>query len=105
MKIEKTNRGFEYIEWKDRYKLKCSLQKSSLATENTIWFGVNDANPQIMVKDAKKLGIINISKENGWISYNIPEEVVLSTRMHLTQKMVKELLPYLQKFVETGEIN
>jgi len=24
--------------------------------------------------------------------------------MHLTQEQVKELLPYLQRFVETGEV-
>ncbi|EES51170.1 hypothetical protein NE172_01985 [Clostridium botulinum] len=40
----------------------------------------------------------------GWVAYPIPEDVLLSTRMHLTRGQVKELIPILQKFVDTGEI-
>ena len=43
--------------------------------------------------------------DNGWVKFEIPKEVLLSTRMHLTRKQVKELLPLLQKFVETGELS
>jgi hypothetical protein len=68
MNIEKTERGFDIIEFLDRYGVECSLQKSSLATEDCIWLGVNES------------------------------------RMHLTQGQVKALLPYLQRFVDTGEI-
>jgi hypothetical protein len=68
MNIEKTEHGFDIIEFLDRYNNRCSLQKSSLATEDCIWLGVNES------------------------------------RMHLTQDQVKALLPYLQRFVDTGEI-
>jgi hypothetical protein len=68
MNIEKTERGFDIIEFLDRYGNGCSLQKSSLATEDCIWLGVNES------------------------------------RMHLTQGQVKALLPYLQRFVDTGEL-
>jgi hypothetical protein len=104
MNIEKTERGFSILNFTDRYGSKCSLQKSSLATEDAIWFGVDDANPQIMVSDAHKLGIPTPSN-NGWVKFDIPKEVLLATRMHLTQEQVIELLPILQKFAETGELS
>lgn len=91
IKKVKTHRGFPGIEFQDKYDAKCSIQKSSLATENAIWFGVDDADPKIFTG-------------SGWKDFYIPKEVLLITRMHLTQKQVKKLLPILQKFVETGEI-
>jgi hypothetical protein len=103
MEISQTERGFAIGEFTDRYGAKCSLQKSSLATEDAIWLGVNDANPQIMASDAKKLGLTN-DENVGWIKFNIPKEVLLNTRMHLTRDMVKNLIPILEKFVKTGEL-
>lgn len=105
MKIKATERGFPIAEFKDRYDVKCSIQKSSLAFEDCIWLGVDDPCPQIMMSDAIKLGLIKPEPlPVGWIDYEIPKEVLIRTRMHLTQKMVKDLLPILQRFVETGEI-
>jgi len=104
IKFDKTQRGFKKGEFIDRYGAKCSIQKSSLATEDTIWLGVDDADPKIMQSDANKLGLHRFDNPIGWTPYYIPEEVSLSTRMHLTKKQVKALLPILQKFVETGEI-
>ena len=103
MKKKQTERGFDIIEFKDRYGLLCSLQKSSLATEDAIWFGVTDVEPKIMAVDAVKLGM-KPDQEVGWVPYPIPEEVLLSSRMHLTQEQVKKLLPHLIKFAETGNI-
>lgn len=98
-----TNRGFRYIEFEDRYDQKCSVQKSSLAFEDAIWMGIEDADPKIMATDARRLGIP--TKETvGWIPYPVPDEVLLSTRMHLTRDQVAELLPILQHFVDTGEL-
>jgi hypothetical protein len=105
MKISKTDRGFDITEFTDRYGVNCSLQKTSLATEDTIWLGVSDVTPKIMATDAIKLGIDNKGEVNGWVEYDIPDEVLLSSRMHLTKEMVKNLLPYLEKFVETGELS
>lgn len=76
MKYRKTDRGFPIFEFEDRYKSQCSVQDSSLAFESCLWLGVDKAF-------------------NG-------EET--STRMHLTQDMVKELLPILERFVKTGSI-
>ena len=103
IKESTTGRGFHLVEFIDKYGSECSLQKSSLATEDAIWFGINDANPQLMAYDAKKLGI-KTEQNSGWVKYPIPDEVLLNTRMHLTQEQVKKLIPYLQRFVDTGEI-
>ncbi len=98
-----TDRGFELIRFKDEYGSLCSLQKSSLATADAVWLGVNDADPKIMVSEAAKFGI-RTEETVGWIPYPIPVGISLTTRMHLTQAQVAELLPHLQKFVDTGEI-
>lgn len=88
------------MKFEDDYGVKCSLQESS-SWESAIWLGVNNAHPKIMWKDAIKHGI-EVEENCGWVDYPIPKEVLLSTRMHLTQNQVRELLPYLQRFVETG---
>lgn len=103
MKLKKTARKFAIGEFTDRYNQKCSIQKSSLATEDCIWLGVDDACPKIKIDDAIKVGM-KPDTDSGWCPYPIPSEVLLSTRMHLTRTQVKKLLPLLQKFVKTGEL-
>jgi hypothetical protein len=87
-----TPRGFVLKEFNDRYGVKCSIQKSSLATEDAIWIGVADVSPEICIQG------------KGWVPFDIPDEVLIHTRMHLTIDQVKQLLPILNKFVETGNI-
>jgi hypothetical protein len=81
-KIKLNQRGFAFLSFMDRYKQVCSLQKSSIATEDCIWLGVDIGIPKELGGDGEKV----------------------NARMHLTRKQVKELLPYLQRFVETGEL-
>jgi len=104
-KMEKvtTNRGFSLIKFKDRYNNDCSIQESSLATEDCIWIGIDDPNPQIMASQAKEFGV-ETNETTGWVDYPIPEEVSLNTRMHITRDQAKEIIEVLQIFVETGEI-
>lgn len=107
MEKTKTERGFSLYEFWDRLGQKCSIQKSSLASQDCIWLGVNEADPQIMCSDAIRLGLRESTggkEDNGWCEYKIPKEVFLSTRMELTKKQVRELLPILQNFVDTGEV-
>lgn len=92
MEIKQTNRGFDIVEFTDHYGIKCSLQKSSLATEDCIWLGCDDADPRTLVPG------------EGWQKIQMPEEYIANTRMHLTREMVVKLIPLLQKFVETGEL-
>jgi len=107
IKIERNERNFEIGKFIDRYGHECSIQKSSLATEDCIWLGIDDAEPQIRSSDAIRMGLRQRTfdeNDNGWVNFKIPKEVSLNTRMHLTRKQVKELLPLLQKFVETGKL-
>lgn len=93
MKKDKTTRGFAIIEFKDRNGEDCSIQKSSVATEDCIWIGNNEANPKVLIHG------------KGWQPVEIPSDVSLNTRMHLSQDQVKELLPILQHFVKTGNVD
>lgn len=103
LKRSKTDRGFGLIEFDDSYGVKCTLQKSSLATDDAIWLGVHDAAPKVMAAHAAALGM-KTDKNTGWVEYPLPKEVFIGTRMHLTRKQVKKLLPALQRFVETGDL-
>ena len=81
MKIIKLDRGFRCSEFIDLHGKVCSIQESSLATDNAIWLGC-DAGTHTKSGDI---------------------ELCLS-RMHLSQEQVAELLPLLQHFVDTGEL-
>lgn len=100
---EVTSRGFAIGEFEDLYGEKCSIQKSSLATDDAIWLGIDDAKPMIMAKDAMALGL-NPETNVGWVPYEIPDQVFLTTRMHLNREQVAALIPILQKFVDTGDL-
>jgi hypothetical protein len=77
IQMKPTERGFFRGEFKDRYGEKCSIQESSIATEYCIWLGCDHETC-----DDKGLPC--------------------GARMHLTQEMAADLIPLLQKFVETG---
>lgn len=98
-----THRGFDLYQSVDRNGIEYTIQKSSLATDNYIWLGIDDINPQILATDAYKFGI-DTTKTTGWIDYPIPNEVLMSSRMHLSRDDVRKMLPILNKFVETGNI-
>ena len=109
--MEKTYRGFDLFRFRDRYDSECSLQKSSLATEDCIWLGVDDASPKVMA--TKATGVAEVQRvmldgmahdDSGWVAYPIPTDVSLNTRMHLTRDQVRVLLPMLTNFVETGRL-
>lgn len=85
LKKETISRGFGLIRFLDRYGQVCSLQDSSLATEAAIWLGVTNTGDVI----------------EGPVTRESNEDI--NVGMHLTQSMVKQLLPYLQKFAETGD--
>jgi hypothetical protein len=103
MRHSKTARGFDLIEFSDLYGVGCSVQASSLATDDAIWIGVDDADPKIHARQAGLFGI-TAEETSGWVPYPIPTVVSLTTRMHLNREQVASLLPVLQRFVDTGEI-
>ena len=93
----KTGRGFDIITFDDLYNKHCSIQKSSLASADAIWIGIDDAEPEILAMHTKEGG-------TGWVPFYIPKEVSLHTRMHLTRKQASKILKVLIKFVVTGNI-
>lgn len=97
LELEKTERGFSITNFKDYYGAKCSLQESSLVDPECIWFGIDNAEPMIMTSKVVEGG-------TGWVKYPLHPDVHIGTRMHLTREQVKDLLPILIKFVETGEL-
>jgi hypothetical protein len=93
-----TNRGFGIVEFKDRNGNECSLQKSSIATEECVWLGCDE------------IGLKRFTPKVGWQDVELEQDHpygithVANNRMHLNQVQVKALLPYLQHFAETGEL-
>jgi hypothetical protein len=98
MKERNTERGFAIVEFADRNGNACSLQKSSIATEECVWLGCD------------KIGLKHFIPGTGWqdvdTTGNPPhgDLYIANNRMHLNQEQVKALLPYLQHFAETGEL-
>ena len=88
--VNKTNRGFSIVSFKDSYGHMCSIQKSSSASEPKIWLGLDEIDPFTNV-------------DNKIVKFTLPESVVVNARMHLNQEQVKKLLPILQKFADTGD--
>lgn len=80
LEVTQTCCEFDYIEFNDYYGQHCSLQKSSLMEPEAIWLGVQNTGPNLGMYD-------------------------VNCRMHLSQEQVKQLLPFLIKFAETGELS
>ena len=105
MKFEKeiNCRGFAVIHFNDDYNEKCTLQESS-ACEPHIWLGIAKANPIIMCSDAQKLELPYAKNANGWQEFEVPEEVFINTRMHLTKRQARKLAMKLLKFGLIGRV-
>jgi len=109
VEVKVTARGFDLIEFEDDNGEKCSLQKSSSALEDKIWLGIDQAKIlefYPMPRDTNE-SWFEISKEEveEKLKHRPQNEIhYRNQRMHLTRELVKELLPHLQKFVETGDI-
>ena len=105
----RTNRGFPQVEFTDHYDKKCSIQASSMAQRaapgtSALWLGVDNADPMILTTDAVKLGMtLPPGEATGWMPYPIPEQVLLSTRMHLNRGQVQALINHLQAWLDSPE--
>ena len=109
----KTRRGFCVVEFTDANENTCSLQQSSAIGDydaaldhpgsSMIWLGVDDANPQVMKSQAASLGLeLPPGEVSGWMPYPVPDEVLMSTRMHLNRDQAKGLIERLQRWLDTG---
>ena len=92
----KDPRGFTTMGFFDHYGEKCTIQQSSLATDDCIWLGPHD--PRLLSIPE------NLHTEYGHFALLPAGYEVLSNRMHLSRKQVAQLLPVLQEFVETGSL-
>ena len=80
-KVDKTSRGFELIEFKDRYGVECSLQASSLAEyekpgTSAVWLGCQ-----------KNCRHSSTGEE-------------MAPRMHLDRKQVSALINHLNQWLK-----
>ena len=105
-KVGRTSRGFELIEFADRYGVACSLQQSSLAIcrvpgTSAVWLGCDDAAPKVLASEAASVGVPT-TETTGWVPYPIPGNVSLNTRAHLDRKQVAALVGHLQNWLTTG---
>ena len=100
MQINPTARGFSRGEFTDSNGQKCSIQISSaIEDEALLWLGCDKIEltvgmPWRVISDEE------IERTFGAHAGH----VLANTRLHLSQSQVRELLPLLQKFAETGDI-
>lgn len=96
MEIKPNHRGFNVGNFKDAEGNECYLKESCLS-----------GGPYIRV-GAKEIGLKHFVAYKGWTdvdtSLRMDEHWVANNTMLLTQEMVKNLLPALTKFAETGEL-
>lgn len=94
LKNGRTERGFGLIEFRDQKNVECSIQQSSLATDECIWFGCDNADPHYF----------DPGTDEPWKKLEVPRDTVMNTRMHLNREQVAELIPVLQRFADSGEL-
>ena len=79
------------MQFYDRYNKLCDIQRSSLATEDTIWLGNHNIEPRIMASKTPQGG-------TGWVEYPLSKDVLVNNRMHLTRKQCISLAFKLLRF-------
>lgn len=107
--VERTAGGFEIVKFADRYGSSCSLQASSLAEyekpgTSAVWLGTDDAAPKVLASKAQSLGI-HTAERTGWVPYPIPDDVSLTTRMHLDREQVAALIHHLQSWLDNDSFS
>lgn len=92
IRFDRTGRGFATGQFLDRYAAKCSIQDSSIATEDCLWLGIDDADPKVLVPG------------KGWQPLALPADAFLTTRMHVHRRLARQLLIVLRRFLDTGSV-
>jgi hypothetical protein len=124
----RTSRGFAYVEFVDTYGNECTLQASSGIQDtddadvedhyfwypgsSRVWLGVARPNPKILRSVAHARGIPLLDDNgypdpnieiSGWQPFMIPDEVNISTRMHLNREQVLGLINRLRDWLERAD--
>lgn len=100
MQKKTTERGFSYFLFTDANGAECTLQESSAdRDEPLVWLGCSE------------IGLKRFTPGQGWEAVQLEDDMhkggvghVANNRMHLTLSQVRDLLPVLQHFAETGEL-
>lgn len=109
MKILRTARGFDFIEFKDANGEECSIQQSSATLGlrapggDLIWLGVTHSAPTILASKAAAAGI-HTDQTTGWIEVPLPVGACIASRMHLDIDQAKEVVRHLQRWIRTGSL-
>lgn len=98
--VSTTPRGFSIATFTDQYGAACSIQKSSLATEDCVWLGIDSPTVFILASKHPELP----SDGTGWIPMELPADASITSRMHLSQDQARGLIELLTMFVATGDI-
>jgi hypothetical protein len=97
MKTTTGKRGFAKAEFKDSLGHDCIIQEGSVDTINEgmgVWLGI--PKPEITVFTDR--GMAN------YVHIPTPENWDIGSLMYLSDKQIKQLIPMLQNFLETGKL-
>lgn len=95
MEINKTSRNFDFGKFEDLNHNQCSIQASSLASEDAIWLGIDDPNLVVFENESK----------GAYIKTVMPNNFMVNARMHLNRDQVALILPLLISFAENGTLH
>lgn len=87
----KTIRGFNILHFHDDNEELCDIQQSSASDKSRIWLGVHNSKAEILASKTEQGG-------TGWVEYPIPEDVMITHRMHLSRKQSISLAIKLLQF-------
>ena len=102
MEIKYTSKGISHCNFKDGNGENCSIQESSAAEQAYIWLGCDEIGLKGFIPNGDP-SWRDVTKEQVQEKFGF-KHIIANNRMHLTQEQVKELIPILQKFVDTGSI-
>lgn len=106
-----TPRGFTHLRFVDLNESECWVQESSRCLDgheddpgsSALWVGVQDARPLILASKAAEHGV-DTRETCGWVPYPVPDDVLLTTRMHLTREQARDLADVLRQWAATGHL-
>jgi len=115
MRFKRNFSGFAYDEFEDKYGERCIIKKSSIVStcpnDECIWLGVLNREGMIRIFPREP---VNPNEGQAKFGFGPQEkclydllpgcDIEIPSRMHLSQEMVKMLLPALIHFAETGEL-
>lgn len=105
-KVSHTGRGFAISEFTDSYGVKFRIQKSSAASDDYIWLGPSNGSISIQKPKESGYGFDWVALDKKALQESLNTTTVLfNDNLHLSRKDVRKILPLLERFVETGDLD